>query len=254
MPELSTLHPLDPVVLDRYARAVLGDGEPDLLLPAAPEWSRRLLASARRGYAGALLGRESGANAVSYGLAQLLATAHPTFFLPSASFSLWEARVDRGLGMLLRPPSRLFGEVGLPTAAARAMPIRLDPGAGLMGGAHVPARLVPELRTLLDARAERLIRRLVEAELDGPAILGLLMEATAYAADRGLGLYEALDVVVPEAPAGDPPGATLLAPDRKRLDPALRRRLEDAAKPPKKPGLAARLLGRAGRPRPEPPR
>ena len=139
-----------------------------------------------------------------------------------------------------------IGEAGLVTRAARAMPIRLDLGAGMMGGAHIPARLVPDLQRLLEARTERLVRRLVEAELDGVAILGLWMEAAAYAAERGLGLYEALDVVVPEAPEADPPGARVLVPDRKRLDPALRRRLEEAAKPPKQPGLVARLLGRSG--------
>jgi hypothetical protein len=149
--------------------------------------------------------------------------------------------------MLLRPPSRLFGEVGLATAAARAMPIRLDLSAGTMGGAHIPPRLVPDLRRLLETRTERLVRRLIEAELDGVAILGLMMEIAAYAAERGLGLYEALDVITPEAPQADPPGARIIAPDRKRLDRALRRRLEEAAKPPKKPGLAARLLGRGRR-------
>jgi hypothetical protein len=128
------------------------------------------------------------------------------------------------------------------------MPIRLDLGAGTMGGAHVPARLVPELRRQLEERAERLVRRLIEAELDGVAVLGLLLEATAYAEARGLGLYEALDVITPEAPEADPPGAVLLLPNRKRLDPALRRRLEEAAKPPKQPGLASRLFGRRGTP------
>ncbi|MDP9362902.1 MAG: hypothetical protein M3Q10_01505, partial [Chloroflexota bacterium] len=106
--------------------------------------------------------------------------------------------------------------------------------------------LVPDLRRLLDERAERLVRRLIEAELDGVAVLGALMEATAYADERGLGLYEAIDVVAPEAPEADPPGTVLILPNRKRIDPALRRRLEEAAKPPKQPGLAARLFGRRG--------
>lgn len=42
----------------------------------------------------------------------------------------------------------------------------------------------------------------------------------------------------------EPPGMRLYQPDRKRLDKALRQQLEDAAKPPKEPGLIARLLGR----------
>ena len=251
MAELSSVHPLDAEVVARYVAAVTGTGtgtgEGRALVPADPAWGERLVVSARRGYGDACRGKEAGANAVSFGLAQLLATVHPTFLLVGAGPTIWEARVDRGLGMLLRPPSRLFGEAGLGTAAARAMPIRLDLGAGVMGGSYVPARLVPDLRRLLDERAERLVRRLIEAERDGVAILGLLMEAAAYAGDRGLGLYEAIDVIVPEAPAADPPGAQVLLPDRRRLDPALRRRLEEAAKPPKQPGLGARLFGRRGR-------
>jgi hypothetical protein len=246
MAELCTLHPLDPAVVARYVQAVTTQAEPRSVVPADPAWSERLVTTARRGYERAKTGNELGANAVSYGLARALATAHPTYLLPGAGFTVWEARIDRGIGMLLRPPSRLFGEAGLATPAARAMPIRLDLQAGMMGGAHVPARLVPDLQRLLDARTERLVRRLIEAELDGVAILGLLMGAVAYAAERGLGLYEALDVITPEAPEADPPGAHVLMPDRKRLDPALRRRLEEAAKPPKQPGLVARLLGRRG--------
>lgn len=243
MSELTSVHPYDPETVAAYVAAVTATEAP-AIHPRDPAWSERLVVRARRGFERARDGNEAGANAVSYGLAQTLATVHPTFLLAGAGPTIWEARIDRGLGMLMRPPSRLFGEAGLPTAAARAMPIRIDLGAGVMGGAHVPARLVPDLRRLLDERAERLVRRLVEAEQDGVAILGLLMEAAAYAGDRGLGLYEAIDVVTPEAPEADPPGAQLILPNRKRLDPALRRRLEEAAKPPKQPGLAARLFGR----------
>ena len=244
MSELCSLRPFDEEVVARYVRAVADGGAPGGLAPADPVWAERLVGTARRGYERARMGNEAGANAVSFGLAQALAAAHPTFLLPGAGLTIWEARIDRGVGMLLRPPSRLFGEAGLATAAARAMPIRLDLGAGTMGGAFVPARLVPDLRRLLDERTERLMKRLIEAELDGVAVLGLLIDAVGYAADRGLGLYEAIDVIVPEAPEADPPGARVLAPNRKTLDPALRRRLEEAAKPPKQPGLAARLFGR----------
>jgi hypothetical protein len=146
--------------------------------------------------------------------------------------------------MLLRPPSRLFGDAGLETIAARAMPIRLDAGGGIMGGAFMPPALIPQFRDLLEQRLDRLALRLAEAELDAPAFLGVLLEASAYAADRGFGLYEAIDVVVPGVPASEPPGLRLVAPDRKRLERDLRRRLEAAARPPKEPGLLARLLGR----------
>jgi hypothetical protein len=221
MSEGTTLHPIDPELLRRYVAAVGGALPAEALVVATrdPAWCGTLLARAARGYDGALRGEERGANAVSLGLAQLLATAHPTFFLPGAGFSFWEARIDRGLGMLLRPPSRLFGEAGLETAAARAMPIRVDASGGAMGGAFVPARLVPQLRAQLDERETRLLRRLAEAEMDAVPLYGLLLEAVAYADERGLGLYEAIDAIVPEAPEADPPGAWIVAPDRKRLDP-----------------------------------
>lgn len=241
-----SLHPIEPALVHRYVEAVGGALPATAVVPVVPGWSEALVAAARRGYAGARRGEEAGANLVSAGLARALATVHPSFLLPGAGLTFWEARIDRGIGMLLRPPSRLFGEAGLAVPAARAMPIRLDAGGGTMGGAHVPARLMPQLRVLLAEREARLVRRLVEAELDAVPLFGLLLEAVAYADERGLGLYEALDVVVPDLPGANPPGAVVVGPDRRRLDPALRARLEEAAKPPKKPGLLARLFGRGG--------
>ncbi|HEU5431425.1 MAG TPA: hypothetical protein VFU81_07170, partial [Thermomicrobiales bacterium] len=55
----------------------------------------------------------------------------------------------------------------------------------------------------------------------------------------------------PDAPAA-PPGARIVEPSRQRLAPALRKRLEAAAKPPKQPGLIGRLFGH-DRPAPSPP-
>ena len=100
---------------------------------------------------------------------------------------------------------------------------------------------------------ERLARRIAEAEMDAPALLGSLMQAAAYAAERGYGVYEAVDVVVPGVPESAPPGLRLVVPDRNRLDRALRARLEEAARPPREPGLLARLLRRGGSPRPPDP-
>ncbi|HEU5430287.1 MAG TPA: hypothetical protein VFU81_01415, partial [Thermomicrobiales bacterium] len=180
MSEAYTLHPFDEALVARFVRAVLGEAPPESVAPAAPDWSRRTIAAAQRGYAAALTGSEEGANAATAAFAQIAATAQPTFYLPDAGLTVWEARIDRGIGMLLRPPSRLFGDAGLPTPAARAMPIRLDPAGGMMGGAYIPARLVPDLQRLLDAKLERLVRRLVDAELDGVAILGQLMATADY--------------------------------------------------------------------------
>jgi hypothetical protein len=242
--ESSSLHPFDLETVHAYVAAL--NGAEDGL--AGDDWAAALIEAARRGYDRARQGDEAGAAAVGYGLARLLAARYPSFVGEGLSLTAWEARFDRGAGMLMRPPARLFGEEGLDTWAARAMPIRLHPAYGLMGGAFVPARLVPELERRIETRLARLARRLVEAELDAVAILGLLLAAVGYARERGLGLYEGEGVVVPEEPASIPPGGRVVLADRKGLDPALRRRLEAAARPPKQPGLIARLFGRGVRP------
>ena len=241
--EACSLHLLDLGVVERYVRLLTATEDVELGL-ADRVWSNRLVATARQGYARANEGNEAGANAVTFGLAQLLATAGPSFAMPGMALTTLEARIDRGVGMLLRPPSRLFVDAGLDVRAARTMPIRLDLSRGLMGGAFVPARLVPELEALLERRLERFLRRIAEAELDAVAAVGLLLEACAAARARGVGLFEALDVITLEAPESDPPGAVVVPGDRSRLDKTLRRRLEEAAKPPKQPGLVARIFGR----------
>jgi hypothetical protein len=244
MSELATLHPYDPGFVARFVAAVKGELTAAELLPSAPAWAEREIDRARLGYARAETGNEAGANAVSFGLARMLGAAEPVFFVPGLGFTQLEAKFDRGIGMLLRPPSRLFGEAGLETIAARAMPIRLDASGGMMGGSFMPPAQTPRFRDLLEQPLDRLARRMAEAELDAPAFLGTLLEASAYAADRGLGLYEASDVVVPGVSASEPPGLRLVVPDRKRLERDLRQRLEDAARPPKEPGFLARMLGR----------
>jgi predicted NBD/HSP70 family sugar kinase len=249
--ELCSLHPFDPGMVQTFVRLISGDGDARPAeragLPAGP-WSARLLAEARIGYGRAREGSEAGANAVSYAFAQYLATATPSYLLPGAGFTPIEARIDRGVGMLMRPPSRLFADAGLDSVAARAMPIRLDLTRGLMGGAFVPARLVPELHRLLDKRLDRFLRRFIEAEMDGVALVGALLAATETALAHGWGLYEAMDVVTPDMPEADPPGSRVVVANRKELDKDLRKRLEAAAKPPKQPGMIGRLLGRGNGP------
>jgi hypothetical protein len=244
MSELATLHPYDPAFVTQFVAAVKGQLTAGELLPNAPAWAEREIERVRLGYVRAETGNEAGANAVSYGLARMLGAVEPVFFVPGLGFTQLEAKFDRGIGMLLRPPSRLFGDAGLETTAARAMPIRLDASGGIMGGAFMPPAQVSRFRDLLEQRLDRLARRMAEAELDAPAFLGILLEASAYAADRGLGLYEAADVVVPGVAASEPPGLRLVAPDRKRLERDLRRRLEAAARPPKEPGFLSRMLRR----------
>lgn len=184
------------------------------------------------------------ANAITAGLARDLAGRHPTFAHYGLGLTPIEARIDRGVGMLLRPPSRLFGEAGLDQPLARSLPIRVDLAGGMMGGAFIPAKLIPDLQRLIDRRTERFLKRMAEAEMDNVAALGLLIEACRYATDHHLGLYEAVNVIIPDAPESWPPDARVLAADRKRMDRELRKRLEEAAKPPKKPGLMTRLFGK----------
>jgi hypothetical protein len=243
MPDDLSLHPFDERLVRDFVAMVMGDGSA-LVGLSDPAWSLRIQTISRDGLSRALTGDETGANAVTFGFAQAVATLHPTFVLPGTTFTPWERRIDRGLGMLLRPPARLFGDAGLPTAAARTMPIRLDIGMSRMGGAYIPARLVPELAQLLDQKRDRLLRRLAAAELDAVTLLGQLITATTYAVDHRLAMLEASGVVTPGAPEGDPPGARVFLPDRCSLEPVLRRQLEDAARPPKSPGLATRLLHR----------
>lgn len=248
MPEAITLHPIDPAILERFIAGLVGSSTSLPLVRDDPEWSDQLTHRVRRGYALALDGSEEGANAVSFGFAQLLATCQPSFVTTDAGLTVWEARIDRGIGMLLRPPSRLFAEAGLDSRVARKMPIRLDLNHSRMGGSYVPSRLIPDLSALLESRTERLLRRLTEAELDAVGILGQFIEAVALAAEHRLGLFEALDVITPDAPHADPPGAQIRFPDHRLFAPDLRLRLEEAAKPPKRPTLFARLTGRAERP------
>jgi hypothetical protein len=236
------LHPYDPQFVRAYVAAIRGDMPAAELLPAAPDWANRELARARRGYQRALTGDETGANMVSHELARLLGAGMPVYFVPGAGLTQIEARFDRGLGMLLRPPSRLFMDAGLESRAARRMPIRLDASGGSMGGAFLSPALVPQFRAQIEARLERLARRMAEAEMDAPAYVGILLEAASFAESRGLGLFEAADVVVPGVAESEPPGLTLLQPDRKRLDKPLRLQLEEAARPPKEPGLFARVF------------
>jgi hypothetical protein len=246
MSELATLHPYDPAFVARYVAAVQGTLAPDELVPAAPAWASREIARARHGYARLLTRQhdDAAANAVSYTLARMLSVAEPVFLVPNAGFTQLEARIDRGIGMLLRPPSRLFADAGLEVAAARAIPIRLDVSGGSMGGAFMPPALAGQFREHLESRMDRLARRLAEAEMDAPAYVGQLLDVAAYAAERNLGLYEAIDVIVPGVVESMPPGLRLVQPDRKRLARDLRARLEAASRPPREPGLLARLFSR----------
>jgi hypothetical protein len=186
-------------------------------------------------------GDSRGPNLLGLALATFLANRRPSFVLSETSLTSWEAQIDRGVGMLMRPPARLFIDAGLERSLAQQLAIRLDHDAASMAGAVVPAHLVGQLEDLLEDRLERDLRRLREAELDPVANMGLMLQAVSYARANETGLIEAVGVT-----DGLGPDAQVVIADRSRLPKDLRKRLEAAAKPPKRPGLVARLLG--GRP------
>ena len=232
-----SLHPIDPETVHRYVAALKGAPLDSSLNGAS---NGNFGDDARRARAG----DERAATRLTYGLARALGHTVPIFTHDAFGLSFWEAQVDRPLGMLMRPPARLFIEAGLDTAVARAMPTRLDFQMGMMGGAYIPARLIDQAHQLLDEHMERSVKRLMAAEYDPMASLGLMYEAVSYARDNAMGLYEALDVTGPDGEGL--PGATVIRPDRKRLDRDIAERIAAYQKPPKKPGLIQRMIGRGG--------
>lgn len=180
-------------------------------------------------------------NELSFAFAAWLAIEQPVFANQGWGLSTWEARIDRGSGMLLRPPSRLFAEAGVEQHSARAMPIRIASGDSMMGGAFVPPRLMTQYLQRLDTHLERSVRRLVDAELDPVSSMGMMIEAARYATQNGFGLYEAIDLLDPTDPASWPPGVRVVTHS---IDNALIERIRFASRPPKEPGLVARLFGR----------
>jgi hypothetical protein len=183
-------------------------------------------------------GDSRGPDLVSHALAWYLAEERVSFASEETNLTHWEASIERGIGMLLRPPARLFMDAGMDRDVAQSFPIRLDLGKGTMAGAFVPAHLIGRLEQMLDERLDRQLRRMIEAEIDAVANMGWMMQAVAWARANGFGLLEAADVVGDGVPMND-----LVEANRKQLPVALRKRLEAAARPPRKPSLVGRLLG-----------
>lgn len=237
--ELCSLHPFDEARAFRLIAAFAGDDA----AWSGDRWELAQITRARQAIERVQAGQVRAISDMTHALAMMLANAEPSFAHAGLSLTAWEARVDRGVGMLLRPPSRLLIDGGLAPLVARQAPIRLELSAGMMGGAFIPARLVPDLQRLLDSRLERTIRRLIDAEYDAIPLFSLMYEAAEFAASRSYGLYEAMDVADP-AGGTQAPNGVVMAADPRRLDKALRSRLAEAAKPPKKPGFFARLRGK----------
>ncbi len=244
--EVISLHPFDLDIARRYVAALTEEAPPD---PSWGEWWNAGLVRARQR---AQTGDETALNQLTLGLAWALGAHHPSFVHDGFGLTIWEARIDRGVGMLLRPPSRLFTDAGLDAATARNMPIRLDIQSGLMGGAYIPARLIDNLEAIIETRFDRTVRRLVDAGYDPVRTMGLMAEAVAFARRNGLGLYEAMDAVGPDGQAM--PGMQVVEPDPKRLGREFRQRVDLARKPPNVKGtsLLDRVLRRHPPPSPPP--
>ncbi len=247
MSETTVLHPFRESDARDWVLALHGQIDAATLVPADPAWASALLDRTRAALDRVAMKDEAAANRVTFGFASLLATRHPIFLMPNAALTQIEARIDRGLGMHMRPPSRLFLDAGMDPATARALPIRLDPAMSMMGGCWIPARLMPTVAETIALHEQRILRRMAEAELDAAPMYAQLRDVVAYCVGNSLSLYESVDVITPGVASSLPPGGQVVVPDAKRLDKAERKRLEEMAKPPKpekEPGLLSRLLRR----------
>lgn len=212
--ELISLHPFDQQLANRWVASL----------------DRATLAAVADGDARAQ-------NHVTLGLARAMAERYPVFVLEGFGLTTWEAMIDRGIGMMMRPISRALVDAGLSRDVVADLPIRLEPQASMMGGAYIPSRLIGEASSMLDERFDRLAKRIHDAEMDPYAVLGFARIALAYANEHGLGLYEAIDAVQP----GDD---VIPAPEKQDLPEDIQQRITTAITPPKKPGLFGRLFGR----------
>jgi len=249
MSETTALHPFRESDARDWVLALGGELDAATLVPADPGWAESLLERTRPALPRAAQKDEAAANRITFGFAAVLATRHPVFLMPNAALTQIESRIDRGLGMHMRPPSRLFLEAGMDPVVARSLPIRLDPAMSLMGGCWIPARLVPTVAAAVQQHEQRILRRMAEADLDPAPMYAQLRDTLTYCVANTLALYESVDVVTPGVRASVPPGARLVVPDAKRLDKAERKRLEELARPPKpekEPSLLARMLKRGG--------
>ena len=182
----------------------------------------------------------------------MLGAGEPVFFVPGLGFTQLEAKFDRGIGMLLRPPSRLFGDAGLETIAARAMPIRLDATGGIMGSLRLPRRCRVFATCWRAAGSPRAppgrgragrARRSLESCWRRPPTPRI----------AGSACTKRPTLSCQESRPRSRPGCGWSRPTASVWNGICVGGLEAAARPPKEPGLLARLLGRGVVPRADDP-
>lgn len=208
--QLITVHMYSPEIATRYIQSLRGE--------IAPEWSwweedlPKLVKEPLT---------EPQANRITTGLALAMADANPTFHLEGFGLTTWEAMIDRGIGMLMRPPARIFVDNDVHPLYVHSMPIRLDLQGGIMGGAWIPPHLIGKLDEMVDSRLELWAKRLHEAENDPYAMLATMRMVVDEAKSSGLGLIESINTLQP--------GASVIAtPERKKLNPELRAAIASA--------------------------
>jgi hypothetical protein len=205
------LHLYSPDIATRYIQALRGEED-----PRWSWWEDDLPMFLTRAVS------EIEANKLTSGIALAMAEQNPTFFYDSCGLTTWEAMIDRGVGMMMRPPARIFVDHGHNPYLINSMPIRLDMQGGFpMAGAWVPPHLLPRLYEMIETRMDLWARRIHEAELDPYPLLTTLHMAAEEAMKHGLGLIESMDVL--------PPGSRVVeTPDRKKMDPEMRARIQAA--------------------------
>lgn len=223
--QLITMHLYSPETAIRYVQALRGEGTPPWIW-----WEDDLRALVQRPL------DELSANRITTGLALAMAEDQPTFHYEGFGLTPWEALIDRGVGMLMRPPARVFVDNGVPPVFVGSMPIRLDLHGGIMAGAWIPPHLIDKLDQLVELRLELWAKRLHVAEADPYPMLATMRMVTDAAKSSGLGLIEAINVLPPNA-------RVVETPNRKKMDPAIRARI-DAALAEEKQSLMGRLFGK----------
>ena len=221
--QLITMHLYSPEIATRYVRALRGE--------VAPEWSwwdDELKDLVRQPLS------ELSANRVSSGLALAMADELPIFHYEGLGLTPWEAMIDRGLGMLMRPPARVFVDNDVHPLFVHSMPIRLDLQGGIMAGAWIPPHLIAKFDELIDIRLELWAKRIHESESDPYPLLATMRMVADAAKSAGLGIIEAINVIQPGT-------AVIETPNRKKMDQQLRARI-DAALEDEKTGLFNKLF------------
>lgn len=215
--QLICLHLYSPEIATRYLQALKGE--------ATPTWSWW-----QTDLPGLMSDEvsEADANRLTGGLALAMAEQFPTYHADTCGLTQWEAMIDRGVGMLMRPPARIFVDHGHNPYMIDKMPIRLDLQGGFpMGGAWIPPHLVPKLHEMIEQRFDLWAKRIQEAEMDPYTLLGTIHMATEAAMKDGLGLMESSDVLQMGTPV-------IQAPEKKKMDPEMRSRIQTALTEEKK--------------------